>query len=479
MQYFSGRFKQKADDLLLDFHSSISFDKRLYKYDILGSIAHVECLNKANIITKEEMKKIKEGLKAILEEIEEGKITFSSEYEDIHMNIEKLLLDKIGDTAKKLHTARSRNDQVALDMKMYVKDETKNVQKLLINIIKTINNIAIENTETYMPGFTHLQKAQPVTFAHYMMAYSEMFKRDYKKLDNAYDLMNTSPLGSLALAGTTYKIDRDYTAKILGFDSPTQNSMDSVSDRDYIIDTICIFATIMMHLSRLSEEIILFSSNDFNFIELSDSFSTGSSIMPQKKNPDAAELVRGKTGRVYGNLMAILTTMKAIPLAYNKDMQEDKESFFDSLDTVKASLEVFIGMLDTMKIKKDKLLKSCYNGFINATDLADYLVSKSLSFRDAYKLSGNIVADCIEKNITLDNITIEDYKKYSDLFEKDVYEKLNIKNCVEKRDSFGGPSKKSVLNHINNTKSFIEAKEKNILEYSEKTKSIYEYLIRN
>ena len=357
MQFFSGRFKEKASHLILDFHSSINFDKRLYKYDIMGSIAHVRGLGKQEIIPAADCELIEKTLREILTDIEDGKITFSIEYEDIHMNIEKILIDRIGNVGKKLHTGRSRNDQVALDMKLFTKEEIVKVQAQLLDLLEIINGIAKENISTYMPGFTHLQKAQPVSFSHYILAYAEMFRRDFIRLKNAAALADTSPLGSAALAGTTYPLDRNFTSSILGFSSPTWNSMDSVSDRDYLIEIMNAFALIMVHLSRFCEEIIIYSSNDFGYIELSDSFSTGSSIMPQKKNPDAAELIRGKSGRVFGDLMALLTTMKGIPLAYNKDMQEDKENFFDSLDTVKGCLAVFNGMIHTMTIKKKDFLQ--------------------------------------------------------------------------------------------------------------------------
>lgn len=465
MQYFSGRFKEKASDLILDFHSSINFDKRLYRYDIMGSIAHVRGLGKQNIISKEDAKLIEKTLRDILTEIEKGEIKFSIEYEDIHMNIEKILTDRIGDIGKKLHTGRSRNDQVALDMKLFTKDEVKKVQSYILELIEILNNTAKENIKTYMPGFTHLQKAQPITFAHYLLAYVEMFKRDYIRLENAFNLMNTSPLGSAALAGTSYPLDREFTSSILGFNHPTWNSIDGVSDRDYLVEIMNCFSLIMVHLSRFSEEIILFCSNDFGYIELSDAFSTGSSIMPQKKNPDAAELIRGKSGRVFGDLMGFLTALKGIPLAYNKDMQEDKEAFFDAVDTVKGCFTVFNGMVKTMKPKKERMLKACHNGFINATDVADYLTEKGMSFRDAYKITGAMVAYCIDNKKSLDEMTIEEYKNFSQLFEKNIYEEIAIEKCVEKRTTLGGPAELSVKAHIENVDNFIKENAKHLLSY--------------
>lgn len=465
MQFFSGRFKEKASHLILDFHSSINFDKRLYKYDIMGSIAHVRGLGKQGIIPLEDSILIEKTLKEILTDIEAGKITFSIEYEDIHMNIEKILIERIGDIGKKLHTGRSRNDQVAVDMKLFTKDEVVKVQALLLDLLEIINTIAKENVSTYMPGFTHLQKAQPVSFSHYILAYAEMFRRDYIRLHNASLLADYSPLGAAALAGTTYPLDRNYTSSILGFTAPTWNSMDSVSDRDYLVEIMSAFSLIMVHLSRFCEEIIIFSSNDFGYIELSDSFSTGSSIMPQKKNPDAAELIRGKSGRVFGDLMALLTALKGIPLAYNKDMQEDKENFFDALDTIKGCLTVFNGMLHTTTIKKDRMLAAAAQGFINATDVADFLTEKGMSFRDAYKVTGSMVAHCIDNNTTFETLSLETYKEFSDLFDENIYEAISIKNCVEKRTTLGGPGKSSVLAHIEFLDKFIAESEKHVNEF--------------
>lgn len=465
MQFFSGRFKEKASDLILDFHSSISFDKRLYKYDIIGSIAHVKGLAKQNIISKEDAKLIEKNLREILKEIEEGKTIFSTEYEDIHMNIEKILIDRVGDIGKKLHTGRSRNDQIATDMKLFVKEEIVKVQILVLELMEILNKISKENISTYMPGFTHMQKAQPITFAHYLLAYIEMFKRDFIRLKNSFELLDFSPLGSAALAGTTYSLDRNYTSSILGFKGPTLNSIDSVSDRDYLIETLNDFAIIMIHLSRFCEEIIIFTSNDFNYIELSDSFSTGSSIMPQKKNPDAAELIRGKTGRVFGDLMALLTVMKGIPLAYNKDMQEDKENFFDALDTVKGCLKVFSGMISEIKVNKEIMKEAATKGFINATDVADYLVKKGISFRDAYKITGSMVVYCIEKNISFETLSLKEYKAFSKFFDKDVYEIISLEKCVERRESFGGPGRKGVKEHIDQMSNFIESSKEKLFKF--------------
>lgn len=465
MQYFSGRFKEKADNLILDFHSSINFDKRLYRYDIMGSIAHVRGLGKQNILKKEEAKKIESALIEILKEIEEGKIKFSIEYEDIHMNIEKILIDKIGEIGKKLHTGRSRNDQVALDMKLFSKDEVKKIQSYILEFIDILLNIAKENKKTYMPGFTHLQKAQPISFSHYILSYVEMFRRDYKRLENAFNLMNVSPLGSAALAGTTYPLDRKYTSEILGFSSPSLNSLDGVSDRDYLLELMGDLSIIMVHLSRFSEEVIIFCSNEYQYIELSDSFSTGSSIMPQKKNPDAAELIRGKAGRVIGDMTGFFVTMKGIPLAYNKDMQEDKEAFFDIVDSVKGCFEVFNGMVKTLIIKKEKMKKACEKGYINATDVADYLTEKGMSFRNAYKLTGEMVTYGIENKKSLDNFSMEEFHKFSKLFKEDIFQKISIEYCVEKRKTFGGPSSLSVTKHIDFIEIFLKEEIKKLKSY--------------
>nr|WP_307775385.1 argininosuccinate lyase [uncultured Cetobacterium sp.] len=466
MQYFSGRFKENASELILDFHSSIKFDQRLYRYDIMGSIAHVRGLGKQTIISEEEANLIEKTLMEILEDIENGKIEFSITYEDIHMNIEKILIERIGDVGKKLHTGRSRNDQVALDIRLFTKDEVKKIQSYLLELIEIIEKLASENIDSYMPGFTHLQKAQPISFSHYILAYAEMFRRDYIRLENAMELADYSPLGSAALAGTTYPLDRDYTSEILGFKGPTLNSLDGVSDRDYLIEIMGGISIIMMHLSRICEEIIIYSSNDYKYIELSDAFSTGSSIMPQKKNPDAAELIRGKSGRVFGDLFSLLTTMKGLPLAYNKDMQEDKEAFFDCVDTVKGCLQVFNGMLKTIKVNKENLLLACNDGFINATDVADYLTVKGLSFRDAYKIVGSIVSYCIDNNKNLETMTIDEYKTFSELFDETIYEAISIKNCVEKRKTLGGPGVESVKYHLEILRKFIEKSKEELLSYN-------------
>ena len=466
MQFFSGRFKEKASDLILDFHSSINFDKRLYKYDVIGSIAHVRGLSKNDIIPKDEALLIEKTLKEILKEMEDGKVDFSIEYEDIHMNIEKLLIDKIGDVGKKLHTGRSRNDQVAVDVKLFAKDEVVKIQAQLLSLIDLLKNMAQRHLDTYMPGFTHLQKAQPISFGHYLMAYVEMFRRDFIRLENSMELLDYSPLGSAALAGTTYDIDRQFTSEILGFkNGPTWNSLDGVSDRDYLIEITNNLSLVMIHLSRFCEEIIIYSSNDYSYIELSDGFATGSSIMPQKKNPDAAELIRGKSGRVFGDLIGLLTMMKGIPLAYNKDMQEDKEAFFDAVDTVKGCLLVFYGMIETMTVNKEVMKISSSKGFMEATDIADYLTAKGMSFRDAYKLVGGIVAYCIDNNTTSEKIPLAEYKNYSSLFEEDLYDKIKIEACVERRKTFGGPSSEMVQKHIDFIDEFIKNNEKNIMEY--------------
>ena len=437
---WGGRFEKNTDKLVDEFNSSINIDKRLYKQDIMGSIAHAQMLGKQDIIPAEDSEKIVRGLQEILSEIENGKIEFDISNEDIHMNIESLLTKKIGDAGKRLHTARSRNDQVALDIRLYIKEETKNIKDFVLGLIETLTEISLANVDTILPGYTHLQRAQPITLAHHLIAYISMFKRDYERLNDSLKRVNLSPLGSCAMATTSFNIDRKFVADELGFEGVTINSIDSVSDRDFLIELCSSIALIMMHLSRFCEEIILWSSSEFAFIELDDAYSTGSSIMPQKKNPDIAELVRGKTGRVYGDLMALLTIMKGIPLAYNKDMQEDKEAIFDAIDTVKNCLRIFMPMLETMEINKTNMLNAAKKGFTNATDLADYLVEKGLAFREAHEVSGKIVRLCIYENKVLEDVTLEEYKAESQLFEKDVYEKIDIKNCVETRKVYGGPS---------------------------------------
>lgn len=443
-QLWGGRFTKETDQLVYQFNASISFDKRLYAQDIRGSIAHVMMLAKQGILTDTDKEKIIEGLEGILDDIEKGRLEISDQYEDIHSFVEAVLTERIGEPGKKLHTGRSRNDQVALDMKLYTRDEVHLIDNLLKELLFAVLTIMEEHTQTIMPGFTHLQKAQPITLAHHMGAYFEMFKRDHERMQDIYRRMNTCPLGSGALAGTTYPLDRDYTAKLLGFDGPTLNSMDGVSDRDYLIELLAALSTIMMHLSRFSEEVIIWNSNEYQFVEIDDAYSTGSSIMPQKKNPDIAELVRGKTGRVYGALMSLLTTMKGIPLAYNKDMQEDKEHVFDAIDTAKGCITLFTGMLRTMKFRKDRMEESARHGFTNATDAADYLVGKGVPFRDAHTIVGKLVLYCIEKGIALDDMTLEEYKEISPVFEDDIYDAIHIEACVNRRVTTGAPGEKAM-----------------------------------
>lgn len=444
MKLWGGRFTKETDKLVYNFNASISFDRKFFRQDIEGSIAHATMLGEQGIITKEEAVEITDGLKGILNDILSGALEITDEYEDIHTFVEANLIERIGDTGKKLHTGRSRNDQVALDMKLYTRDEIANVDEELKELLEVILRIMQENVETYMPGFTHLQKAQPVTVAHHFGAYFEMFKRDRSRLSDIYERMNYCPLGSGALAGTTYPLDRELTAKLLKFTGPTLNSMDSVSDRDYLIEFLNALSMIMMHLSRFSEEIIIWNSNEYRFVELDDAYSTGSSIMPQKKNPDIAELVRGKTGRVYGALMSLLTTMKGIPLAYDKDIQEDKELTFDAIDTVKGCVSLFRGMIDTMRFNKDIMEASAKNGFTNATDAADYLVRKGVPFRDAHGIIGQLVLYGIENNKALDDFTLDEYKAVCDVFEDDIYDAISLKTCVEKRLTAGAPGKSAM-----------------------------------
>ena len=440
-QLWGGRFTKETDQLVYNFNASISFDQKFYKQDIEGSIAHVRMLGKQGILTNEEMQAIIKCLDEIRSDVEEGRLEITSEYEDIHSFVEANLIDRLGDTGKKLHTGRSRNDQVALDMRLYTRLQVLEMDELLKELLDVILRIMKENTETIMPGFTHLQKAQPITLAHHMGAYFEMFKRDRMRLHDIFDRMNYCPLGSGALAGTTYPLDREYTAQLMGFYGPTLNSMDGVSDRDYLIEFLSALSTVMMHLSRFSEEIIIWNSNEYQFVEIDDAYSTGSSIMPQKKNPDIAELVRGKTGRVYGALMSILTIMKGIPLAYNKDMQEDKELSFDAFDTAKGCVALFTGMLDTMKFNKPAMRKSANNGFTNATDAADYLVNHGVPFRDAHGIIGQIVLYCIDKDIAIDDMSLDELHKFSDVFEEDIYEAISMETCVNKRLTIGAPGK--------------------------------------
>ena len=443
-QLWGGRFIKETDQLVYNFNASISFDKRFYEQDIRGSIAHVTMLAKQGILTEEEKKQIIDGLNGIREDVENGKLEITDKYEDIHSFVEANLIDRIGDAGKKLHTGRSRNDQVALDMRLYTRDEVLELDSLLKEILEVLLKLMKENVETYMPGFTHLQKAQPITLAHHMGAYFEMFRRDRLRMKDIYKRMNYCPLGAGALAGTTYPLDREYTAELLGFDGPTLNSMDSVSDRDYLIELLSAMSTIMMHLSRFSEEVIIWNSNEYQFVELDDAYSTGSSIMPQKKNPDIAELVRGKTGRVYGALMSILTTMKGIPLAYNKDMQEDKELTFDAIDTVKGCIALFTGMISTMKLNKPVMEKSAMNGFTNATDAADYLVNHGVPFRDAHGIVGQLVLYCIEHDKSLLDMSIGEYKAISPVFEDDIYDAISLKTCVSKRNTIGAPGEEAM-----------------------------------
>ena len=440
-QLWGGRFTKETDKLVYNFNASISFDKRFYKQDIRGSIAHVTMLAKQGILTEEEKTQIIDGLEGIRRDVENGSLRITDEYEDIHSFVEANLIDRIGDAGKKLHTGRSRNDQVALDMKLYTRDEILELDGLLKELLVVLLDLMKDNTETYMPGFTHLQKAQPITLAHHLGAYFEMFKRDRSRMKDIYKRMNLCPLGSGALAGTTYPLDREYTAELLGFDGPTLNSMDSVSDRDYLIALLSAMSTVMMHLSRFSEEVIIWNSNEYKFVEIDDAYSTGSSIMPQKKNPDIAELVRGKTGRVYGALQALLVSMKGIPLAYNKDMQEDKEWAFDAIDTVQHCLALFTGMLKTMRFKKDRMENSAKHGFTNATDAADYLVNHGVPFRDAHGIVGRLVLYCLDRKIALDDMTLEEFKAISPVFEEDIYDAISMKTCVEMRNTIGAPGK--------------------------------------
>ena len=454
-QLWGGRFTKETDQLVYNFNASISFDKRFYSQDIKGSIAHVLMLAKQKIVTEDEKKQIIEGLEGILSDVQEGKLEISDKYEDIHSFVEATLIDRIGDPGKKLHTGRSRNDQVALDMKLYTREEVLMTDKLIRELMEVLLEIMEENTETYMPGFTHMQKAQPITLAHHMGAYFEMFHRDRMRMQDIYKRMNYCPLGSGALAGTTYPLDRDYTAELLGFDGPTLNSMDSVSDRDYLIELMAALSTLMMHLSRFSEEIITWNSNEYQFVEIDDGFSTGSSIMPQKKNPDIAELVRGKTGRVYGALMSILTTMKGIPLAYNKDMQEDKELIFDAIDTAKGCTALFTGMLRTIRFNKNRMEESAKNGFTNATDAADYLVNHGVPFRDAHGIVGQLVLKCIEEGCSLDDLPLKEYKKISKVFGEDIYEAVSMETCVNRRLTTGAPSKEAMEQVIKEYKKYV------------------------
>ena len=451
-----GRFHKETNKLLEKFNASITFDKRMYEEDIKGSIAHSRMLSKQGIISSEEQKEIENGLLLIKNEIENGTFEFKIEDEDIHMSIEKRLTEIIGAVAGKLHTARSRNDQVALDVRMYVRKEAKKIKELLINFENVILNLSEKYEDIIIPGYTHLQRAQPILFSHHLMAYFQMFKRDITRIDDFLERSDEMPLGAGALAGTTFNLDRHFVAKELGFSKPTENSLDSVSDRDFIIELGMIISVISMHLSRFSEEIIIWCTSEFSFINLDDAFATGSSIMPQKKNPDIAELVRGKTGRIYGNLMAILTTMKALPLAYNKDMQEDKEGIFDSIDNIKLCIEIFYSMLNTVTVNKEKIFDSMKYGFLNATDVADYLAKHGVPFRQAHKIVGEIVSYCENKKIAIEDMTLSEFQNFSEIFKDDIQNEITIENCVNKRNSFGGTSIQNVKMQIKNAKLFLE-----------------------
>ena len=458
-QLWGGRFTKQTDQLVYRFNASISFDQRFLKEDIEGSKAHVQMLCKQGILTQQEREQILKGLDEIYQDTLDGKLVITDEYEDVHSFVEANLIDRIGDAGKKLHTGRSRNDQVALDMRLYTRKIVKETDEELKALLETLLTIMKDNVETYMPGFTHLQKAQPVTLAHHLSAYFEMFTRDRGRMKDIYERMNYCPLGAGALAGTTYPLDRDYTAKLLDFYGPTRNSMDSVSDRDYLIEYLSAASTIMMHLSRFSEEVIIWNSNEYGFVEIDDTYSTGSSIMPQKKNPDIAELVRGKTGRVYGALMSLLTTMKGIPLAYNKDMQEDKEMAFDAMDTVMGCIRLFNGMMSTMTFKKDRMAESAMKGFTNATDAADYLVNKGVPFRDAHGIIGRLVLACIDAGKSIEEMSLDELKSISEVFDEDIYEAISLKTCVEKRLTIGAPGPKVMRDVLRSYESYLGSNE--------------------
>ncbi|MBR7039055.1 MAG: argininosuccinate lyase [Oscillospiraceae bacterium] len=460
MALWAGRFSKEVDETVNAFNSSIAFDARMYAHDIRGSIAHATMLGKCGIIDIAESQAIVEGLKGILADIDSGKLVFDPNAEDIHMFVEAELTARLGATGKRLHTARSRNDQVALDIRLYLRDAVAHIQALVRELMETLCTIAEKHTETIMPGYTHLQRAQPITFAHHLLAYAQMLRRDYERLGDAADRMNECPLGSGALAGTTYPIDRHMTAALLGFDRPVANSLDGVSDRDFCVEIGCALSLLMTHLSRFSEEIILWCSWEFKFIELDDAYATGSSIMPQKKNPDVTELIRGKTGRVNGDLMTLLTMLKGLPLAYNKDMQEDKEAIFDALDNTELCLKTFIPMLATMRVIPQNMRAAAARGFINATDCADYLVKKGMPFRDAYKITGTLVARCIAEDKTLETLPLETYREMTDLFDEDVYDAISLDTCVRGRSSFGGPSPEAVTKQLADLRAVIAAFEK-------------------
>ena len=455
MKLWGGRFTKSTDSFTDHFHSSISFDQRMYKEDITGSIAHAAMLGKQGVISKEDSELLQKTLKELLQDIEDGKVEFDEKAEDIHMNVETLLIERIGDVGKRLHTGRSRNDQVALDIRMYNKEQITDIKKLLLELIEALNNIAEANINTIMPGYTHLQRAQPVTLAHHVLAYCEMFKRDIDRLDDTYRRTNVMPLGSGALAGTTYPLDRQAVCDALGFESITKDSMDGVSDRDFCIDLLSSLSVIMMHLSRFCEEIILWSSHEFKFVELDDAYSTGSSIMPQKKNPDMAELIRGKTGRVYGHLMGMLTMMKGLPLAYNKDMQEDKEAVFDAVDTVKMCLPVFTNMIKTAVFNKNNMYNAAKGGFTNATDAADWLVKNGVPFRDAHAILGQLVLYCINNNKGLEDLSLDEFRAISPVFDETVYDAISVEKCVEARNIPGGPSPEYIKKLIELNKEYL------------------------
>ena len=457
MKLWGGRFQKETDNLVNELNASISYDQRLYKEDITGSLAHAKMLGDCGIISQEDVTAITEGLKGILADVEAGKVEFTADNEDIHMNVEALLTARIGDAGKRLHTARSRNDQVALDFRMYVREQIPVIVDQLLELETVLCKQAKQYQTAVMPGYTHLQRAQPISFAQHLMAYANMFARDITRLEDCKKRLNECPLGSGALAGTTYPIDRWETAKDLGFDAPMSNSLDGVSDRDYALELMSALSILMMHLSRFSEEVILWCSWEFKFIELDDAYATGSSIMPQKKNPDVAELVRGKTGRVYGDLMSLLTAMKGLPLAYNKDMQEDKEPVFDAIDTVEMCVPVFAAMIDTMRVLPDNMRKAAGKGFINATDCADYLTKKGMPFRDAYTVTGKLVARCGQLGKTLEELTLEELKAVSDLFEEDVYDAINLENCMALRNSYGGPAVSETTRQIGAIEAFVKA----------------------
>lgn len=457
---WGGRFQKSTDRRVDDFNSSIRFDKRMYAQDIRGSIAHANMLGRQGIIPQADAEKIVEGLRGILDDINAGKVEFLIDAEDIHMNVEKLLTDRIGEAGKRLHTGRSRNDQVALDLRMYLLDETESLRGIILHALGVLLSLAKEHEATVMPGYTHLQKAQPITLGLHFMAYFEMLRRDLSRLEDWRKRCDFSPLGSGALAGTTYPLDREGTARELGFGAITRNSLDGVSDRDFAIELAGVLSMLMMHLSRFSEELILWSSHEFSFVEMDDAYSTGSSIMPQKKNPDVAELIRGKTGRVYGHLMGLLTTMKGLPLAYNKDMQEDKEPIFDALDTVRLCLPVFCDMIATMTVKKENMLRGAKGGFTNATDAADYLVKRGMPFREAHAVIGKLVFYAISRDKALDELTLDELRSFSDMFDEDVYDAISMQTCINGRNVPGGPSATALAAEIAEAENFLREAEK-------------------